>query len=724
MAVAVNGTLYNTDSGVGGLLDKITAQIDAAAQNREQLRGLAAGGVISPDAAPGPSLLSRLLGFSASGTPAPAAAPTQGAPGAAVGPAAALSAAPVQPSALPSFAAAGGLSPNAQKALAYFQGKGLSPIAAQGLVGGFTREAGPNVDPNAINSGSGASGIAQWLGSRLEGLKQFAASTGRSANDLQTQLDYVWSELSGPERKTLAALHGAQNPLQATIAALGFERPEGWTPDNPLGARDFGKRLAATVGLGRSQPDVSLAYAPAAGADQSPSQAAITRATSAPMPQATADAAQGPYGSLAGARAAFAPQTAAESSPAAPQQVADNSSPNAAIPEPAPTPAQAPAQAPAAAAPPGAMAALPSMDQIRALIQNPETRQLGLQMWQTALAPKITTLKEGEVALANGRPYFQAPGKNMQVTQIGEDQFGNKLFGTVDQRTGQITPIASPAASGSGGPGVGGVDPNLHGPDYLATLNPAIASQVKALAEGRAQFPSGMGANSPMAQRLRAAVLQYDPNFDMANANARYKTRNDFASGNAATTITAGNTAIQHLGELSDAAEKLGNTNVPIINAVKNYAFKESGGGIPLTQFNNIISKYVEEATKFYRGTGGNESDIERDIKNLSPNMSPAQLRAAIQAQIELLQGKVTALQDRWHQGMGATAGDYPIISAKSQAVLNRLAARTPDAGTAPTAAAQSPIDQARAAIARGAPRDAVLLRLQQMGIDTSGSGL
>lgn len=273
----------NTQSGLGGFLDSLNGQINARVANNDQLRGLAAGGVIPASMSPGPSFFDQLRsGLGLGGPQQPPAAPMSApqAPMAPMAPSAppagpVASAAPSSPGPLPTFAAGVGtpssLSPNAQTALSFYQSKGLPPVAAAALVGGFSNESGPGLSTTALNRGDGTDGsnsvgIAQWNGGRAAALRAFAAQNGLNPNDINTQLQFSWAELNGPERATLDRLQAAgNNPLHATAAAVGYERPAGWTPDNPFGAKTFGSRLASTVALAQMPGSANIPGAPGGG---------------------------------------------------------------------------------------------------------------------------------------------------------------------------------------------------------------------------------------------------------------------------------------------------------------------------------------------------------------------------------------------------------------------------------------------------------------------------
>lgn len=107
-------------------------------------------------------------------------------------------------------------SDNAEKAFNFFVGKGLSSVQAAGIIGNFLVES--NVNPEAINDGSGAYGIAQWLGGRR--IELFGKE---NYNTLQVQLDYVWEELTGDYKSsTLDKLTATSDLKTATDIVLRY----------------------------------------------------------------------------------------------------------------------------------------------------------------------------------------------------------------------------------------------------------------------------------------------------------------------------------------------------------------------------------------------------------------------------------------------------------------------------------------------------------------------
>ena len=76
----------------------------------------------------------------------------------------------------------------------FFRSKGLGPAQIAGIMANIRAESGFN--PRAVNASSGASGLFQWLGGRLEKLKEMAKKQGKEWTDIQVQLEFAWEEIS------------------------------------------------------------------------------------------------------------------------------------------------------------------------------------------------------------------------------------------------------------------------------------------------------------------------------------------------------------------------------------------------------------------------------------------------------------------------------------------------------------------------------------------------
>lgn len=116
-------------------------------------------------------------------------------------------------------------STRAQQAFSYFKSKGLSPQVSAGIVGNLLQE-NRAMDPTLSNS-IGMKGIAQWDANRWRNLENFAKSKGLDPNNFQTQLQFVYKELSTGEGGLSLQNLQAQKTLEAAaiIFRKQYERP-------------------------------------------------------------------------------------------------------------------------------------------------------------------------------------------------------------------------------------------------------------------------------------------------------------------------------------------------------------------------------------------------------------------------------------------------------------------------------------------------------------------
>lgn len=357
---------------------------------------------------------------------------------------------------------------------------------------------------------------------------------------------------------------------------------------------------------------------------------------------------------------------------------------------------------------------------------DPNARAMGMAMLQKYSQPHqygFQTLPDGTIVRTDPQsggvqPVYQS-NKPTFVPNASHDQFGNPLGGFVDATKGTVQligPNGKPIDSTQDQSTQGNALPT--GEDFLKTQPKPVADQVKALAEGRMAFPAGFALKSPYWQHMIQMVSQYDPQFDAVNYNARAKTRADFTSGKSAQSINALNTVIGHMQTLSDAADKLDNTPYPAWNSVTN-TLASATGDPRIKQFDATKKAVIDELTRVYRGTGGSEGDIKMWGDQISAANSPQQLHGVIGQIGDLLDSKLQALGAQYKQGMGTTEMPIQLVTPHAASALDVLRKRA--GGTSQAQGAPDPLAEARDAIAKGAPRDAVIKRLQQSGINPAG---
>lgn len=115
------------------------------------------------------------------------------------------------------------LSSSEQTAFNFFVSKGLTKIQAAGVIGNLMQES--SVNPAAVEFGGGPGrGIAQWsVGgrwdtSRNDNVTWYASAHSESRGALNTQLNFIWYELTTFSGYGLASLRAATTVTQAVTA--------------------------------------------------------------------------------------------------------------------------------------------------------------------------------------------------------------------------------------------------------------------------------------------------------------------------------------------------------------------------------------------------------------------------------------------------------------------------------------------------------------------------
>lgn len=122
----------------------------------------------------------------------------------------------------------------------FFAGKGLAPHQVAGILGNVAQESAFN--PFAIGDGGSSFGLLQAHAGRARALLDFIGGKG-NLGDVGKQLDFMWKELQGPENASLKRLLASSNVREATAAFAGYERPKGWSVDNPEASHGYVNRL-------------------------------------------------------------------------------------------------------------------------------------------------------------------------------------------------------------------------------------------------------------------------------------------------------------------------------------------------------------------------------------------------------------------------------------------------------------------------------------------------
>lgn len=226
--------------------------------------------------------------------------------------------------------------------------------------------------------------------------------------------------------------------------------------------------------------------------------------------------------------------------------------------------------------------------------------------------------------------YQQAELKQQQAT-LGETSRHNKA-----DENAKLHPF-----------GIGGAEGT--GDALLAALPPGIASQVKAIATYRQAPPASRSAQS---MALMSAVNQYDPTYDQTMYGAKSKARNDFSVGKNGNTVRSLNVAVQHLDQLGQLSEAMGNGDVQAFNKIGNVFAAQTGKAAP-TNFNAAKQLVGDEIVKAIVGAGGGVGDREEAAHNISSASSPQQLAGVIKTYQGLLSGQLVGLKQQYEKSTG-----------------------------------------------------------------------
>jgi peptidoglycan hydrolase-like protein with peptidoglycan-binding domain len=138
---------------------------------------------------------------------------------------------------------------------------GWKDYQAAAMVGQFMQESYSDLRTNVWGDKKTAFGIAQWRDyydkatgvhspGRLTDLMNFASGIGKPIGDLDTQIRFAdWELTKGSEISVGKKLKAATNIDEALEAAIGFERPRGYTSANPRNGDGWSKREAYAKSL-------------------------------------------------------------------------------------------------------------------------------------------------------------------------------------------------------------------------------------------------------------------------------------------------------------------------------------------------------------------------------------------------------------------------------------------------------------------------------------------
>lgn len=174
-------------------------------------------------------------------------------------------------------------------------------------------------------------------------------------------------------------------------------------------------------------------------------------------------------------------------------------------------------------------------------------------------------------------------------------------------------------------------------------LDPNGERTAQAIASGQLPPPSGMALTNPRNQRILGRVMEINPNYDFTSVTAKKKAASDFTTGSLGNSMRSFQVAGQHLDQLGQLVDALGNGNLTLVNKLGNAIGSQTGNPAP-TNFDAAKDVVSKEVVKAIVAGGGGVSE-RQELAHLMDNAeSPAQLKGVIQQYRNLMAAQHDAL--------------------------------------------------------------------------------
>lgn len=217
-----------------------------------------------------------------------------------------------------------------------------------------------------------------------------------------------------------------------------------------------------------------------------------------------------------------------------------------------------------------------------------------------------------------------------------------------------------------------------YSPDYITNQLPqGLANSLKSVAEYKnkeSEVTGGYRATPEFKQAfvgLREALYpEYDEN--------KFTARHSYMSGLTSTSpnsvggqVNSLNTLAMHLGELNSKLIVNQNSNIPVKNALVNFV-NTNLGAPQVNDFNAAKEVFSSEMQRLLSGKAAAQAGIQRDIKNLNENSSPAQLQSVIKTYANMASDKINTLRDQYQDTMDKPE-DGRILKPAAKNILNNI---------------------------------------------------
>jgi len=197
----------------------------------------------------------------------------------------------------------------------------------------------------------------------------------------------------------------------------------------------------------------------------------------------------------------------------------------------------------------------------------------------------------------------------------------------------------------------------------------ALQAQAAQIASYQMPPPTGRAATSAQGAAIMQMVSQLNPQYDATQYHEKNAAVVKFGSGKQGDQVRSLNVAVDHLDQLGNAVQALGNGNVRLFNGISQSFAAATGSAIP-TNFDAIKNFVTDEVTKAVIGGGGGVGDRDKAAQIISRANSPQQLTQAITQVQGLMGGQLNGLRRQYEASTGLNDFEKRYVSPRAAQVL------------------------------------------------------
>ena len=223
-----------------------------------------------------------------------------------------------------------------------------------------------------------------------------------------------------------------------------------------------------------------------------------------------------------------------------------------------------------------------------------------------------------------------------------------------------------------------GLAPNsgVVGPAYQALLDAPTINTLKGVATGTLVLPP----RGQQTAALLTAAHQAFPDVDIPGAQKLSQELGKVSAGTSGGVAVGSNKTLEHIGVMmgSDQAGGQVNLNFPLGNQVSSLLNAGTNTTNPAANaaksaWDSAHAATMTEMARSFKGGPPAESEIVRDMKNLTFNDAPAKKLAVYKAFSDLLQGQTGGVESQRKMVYGSLDPGTSLLTSKAQDVYKQL---------------------------------------------------